>query len=111
MLTYNPRYDEFKLNGTVVFDNRDAVMKQMMRLFWGNITVTVDDLIDACYADDSEGGPMYAVEVIRSRIMWLKRKLLGSGWTVESIRYNVYSMVRVDDAAKRHRSEEMKKAA
>lgn len=66
--------------------------------------VTMQQLIDACYWDDPEGGPVTAETVIRKMLHEIRKKLPPYGWTIPrmnpgpAVGYNAYRLEALEAA-------------
>lgn len=66
--------------------------------------ITLPKLVDAAYADDSEGGPLHANNVVQQIIRRINQRVYVSGWAIKATKLGrgaKYRMVRVTEAPKK----------
>lgn len=66
--------------------------------------ITLPKLVDAVYADDPNGGPLYASTVVQQIIHRVNKRLFVSGWVIKATRLGrgaKYRMVPIAAAPKK----------
>ncbi len=68
---------------------RDSLSRPTLRILFGELSKRIgksvrrDDLINACYADDADGGPDNAEKVFRVNMSRLRNAIADFGWHIE----------------------------
>jgi len=66
--------------------------------------ITLLDLVDAVYADDENGGPLYANLVVQQIIRRINRRISVSGWSIKASKLGRgarYRMQRIVEPSKK----------